>query len=461
MIIGITGNSGTGKTTFANMLKEIYSENVYIIDADKIAKELMVPQNEYFKDVVNLFGENILDSLGLIDRNKLADIVFNDSKMKDELDKLTFKYVGEETKNVISKNLAPIYIIDAPLLIESKLNDLCDRVISIIADEDIKLKRICERDNKQKDEALLRINSQEDDLFYIKNSDYVIVNNENLDIKKQSEDIVLYLDSNIRNENIVIIQNEDLKILQFKKLLEFGDIKHAFTLKPLDFGSNAKYEEIKDTVDNNYKRVCDFLGIDYSNLVRSKQTHTKNVVIIENQNGMFPKELDDVDAMITKKEGKILSLVFADCTPIFVYDKEKKIVANIHSGWQGTLQKISFETLKKMINEFGCNPKDLICLFGPTIRKCHFEVDEDVKDKFIREYKDICNEEEFVTTSNIEGKYYLDTVYLNKKIMLNLGLAEENIIDSNICTVCNSNLIHSYRAEKENALRCTSLICKI
>lgn len=461
MIIGITGNSGTGKTTLAKELQKIYEEDIYIIDADRIAKELMVPVSEYYKKTLNLFGENILNTDGEIDRRKLANIIFNDSKAREELDKLTFKYVVDETKKIISKKLANNYIIDAPLLIESKLNELCDRVISIIADEDVKLDRICIRDNKEKNEAFLRINSQKDDIFYIKNSDYVVVNNDDLDVEKQAKDLLVYLNSYIKNENIVIIQDKDLKILQFKKLLEFENIKHAFTLKPLDFGSNAKYESIKDEVDNNYKQLCSFLGLDYNGLVRSKQTHTKNVEIIDTQNGMFPKELDDVDALVTEKENKILSLVFADCMPIFVIDKTKQIIANIHSGWQGTLQKISLETINKMIDVFKCNPKDIYIFIGPTIRKCHFEVDEDVKDKFVKEYKGICNEEEFVTKSSVERKYYIDTICLNKRILESVGLPKENIIDSNICTVCNSNLIHSYRAEKENALRCTSVICKI
>ena len=112
-----------------------------------------------------------------------------------------------------------------------------------------------------------------------------------------------------------------------------------------------------------------------------------------------------------------------------------------------------------MIKEVGCNSKDIICTIGPTIRKCHFEVEEDIKNKFVESFKNICKEKDFVEIKN-NGKYLLDTVYLNKKMMLEGGILEENIIDSNICTVCNSNLFHSYRAEKENAGRSTAIICK-
>ena len=114
-------------------------KKTYIIDADKIARELMIPESEYFKDILNIFGNEILNSDGTINREKLARLIFNDNKNREELDKLTFKYVGNETKKILSRNLSEIYIIDAPLLIESKLNLLCDRVISIIADEDVKI----------------------------------------------------------------------------------------------------------------------------------------------------------------------------------------------------------------------------------------------------------------------------------------------------------------------------------
>lgn len=462
MIIGITGNSGAGKTSLCNEIVKNYSKGITILDADKIAKELLVPGQEYFNKILTLFGETILDSNGEINRKKLANIIFEDPTKKEKLDEITYKYVVEETKKRANEIEADI-IIDAPLLIESRLNEICDVVISVLADKEIKLKRICKRDNLNEEEALLRLNSQKQDEFYIKNSDYVIINNEETDLKKQAQDIIEFLNSNCYNEQIVIIQKNDLRFLQFRRLLKFKNLVHAYTLKPLDFGSNATYKIIEKTVLNNYQTLCEFLKIDYRNITRPNQTHTKNVVNVENEKGIFPEKLIEVDGLVTDKKDKILSLVFADCTPIFLYDKDKKIIGNIHSGWQGTLKKIAKEAIKKMREEFTSNPEDIICLIGPTIRKCHFEVEEDVKNKFVEEFKEICREEEFVTKGKVEEgiqKYNIDTVYLNKKVLLSCGILEENIIDSNICTVCNSNLLHSYRAEKENARRSTSIICK-
>ena len=417
MIIGITGNSGTGKTLIAKAIKKAFkNEKTEIIDADKIAKELAVPNQEYFKKIVGLFGKEILTKEGIIDRKKLASIIFENGIKREKLNKITYKYVGEETKNRIAKSKSKTIIIDAPLLIESKLNKLCDVVISVIADQKTKLERICTRDNTDKKAALQRLNSQKHDEFYIKNSNYVVVN-EDIDINDKARDLVEFLNANCYNNKIVIIQNKDLRFLQFKKLLEYRELSHAFTIKPMDFGSNKTYKDKKQEITNNYKAICKFLNLNYKDIVRPCQTHTKNVAYIRNETGIFPKELIDIDGAITDKENKILSLVFADCMPIFLYDKNKKIIANVHSGWQGTMQKIVKEAINKMIKKFNCDPKDIICLIGPTIRKCHFEVDEDIKNQFVASFKNICNEKRFVSKGSKKGKYYIDTVYLNKKMI--------------------------------------------
>ncbi len=416
MIIGITGNSGTGKTALCKaILENSNNKTVSILDADKIAKELSTPGKEYFKKIINLFGKNILNEEGIIDRKILASIIFNDSNKREKLNEITYKNVVEEIKKRIKITKSELIIIDAPLLIESGLSKVCDIVISTLAKENKKIERICLRDKQSYENAVLRLQSQKEDLFYISNSNYVIINN-SLNLQVIAKDILEFLDSRAYNDEIVIIQNENIRILQFKKLLA-ENVKHAYTLKPLDFASNNTYKDKQNEVKNNYELLCDLLKIDYKNIVRAYQTHTTNVRYIGDEIGVFPKKLLDVDGLVTDKKDKILSLVFADCTPIFLYDKNKNIVANIHSGWQGTLGKIIIEALNKMIIDLKCNPNDILCAIGPTIRKCHFEVEEDIKNRFVEGFKDICKENEFVTSISNE-KYLIDTVYLNKKMML-------------------------------------------
>lgn len=265
--------------------------------------------------------------------------------------------------------------------------------------------------------------------------------------------------TDLSNENTVHIRKNEIEYIQFKKLLEYEDIlTHCFTLKPLDFGDNSNYEEKKDIVNENYKEICNALNIDYKNIVRPYQTHTNNVKELGEDLGIFLKENTNIDGLITNKRNKVLSLTYADCTPIYLFDPVKRAIGNIHSGWQGTVKKIAKRSIEKMIEVYNSNPKDIICVIGPTIRSCHFEVEDDVKDMFFKEFGDM---EDIITEGEIKQgkqKYYIDTVKINKNMLMEMGLREENIIDSNICTVCNCDLIHSYRREGKNAGRNTALI---
>ena len=199
----------------------------------------------------------------------------------------------------------------------------------------------------------------------------------------------------LSNENIIHIKKENIEYLQFKKLLEYEDvITHCITLKPQDFGNVSNYEIVKETVEENYKKICKELNLNYNNIVRPKQTHTDNIKTVgvgafDNPNNIYPEYLDDVDGVITDKKDIVLSTAYADCIPLIFFDPVKKVVANIHSGWQGTLKRIGVKAVKQLIEEYSCNPRELICCIGPSIRKCCFEVDQDVKKQFEDEFNDV------------------------------------------------------------------------
>lgn len=187
MIIGVTGNSGSGKTLISSLLKKEYDAEV--IDADKVVKEMSVNGTEYFNEIIKTFGKEVLLGNGRLNRKELANIVFKDNKKKEQLDLITFKYVVDEIKRRVKLSKNNIVIIDAPLLIESKLNKICCVVISIVADKDIRINRICVRDGIDVKEGILRINAQQKNDFYIKNSDYVIENNNDCNLEKHIENI--------------------------------------------------------------------------------------------------------------------------------------------------------------------------------------------------------------------------------------------------------------------------------
>lgn len=260
----------------------------------------------------------------------------------------------------------------------------------------------------------------------------------------------------LSNENIIHVKRENVEYLQFKKLLDYG-ILNAYTIdKNLGFKANdAKGNIIKEKeeqVINDYKKVCNALGEDYKKIVKPIQKHTNNIEIVENEiNVDIPdincKEYDNIDGLITDKKDIILATTSADCITLLFFDPVKRVIANVHSGWKGTLQRISVKAVEKMVEKYNSKYEDIICCICPSIRRCHFEVKKDVEKLFKEEFKDL-NLEEIIDEKENES-WYIDTVLINKIILEKKGLKQENIIDSNICTVCNKDLMHSYRAEKE------------
>lgn len=160
LIIGLTGSTGSGKSAVADYLNKI---NMFIIDADKIGHEIIKKEKPAYTEVVQTFGDLILDSNKEINRQKLGNIVFQDQNMLKLLNEYTHKYIIDEIKALIKTQITKEYrgiVIDAALLIESGLNKLADKVWIVSATRDIRLKRIMERDNLTYEQALARINSQ-------------------------------------------------------------------------------------------------------------------------------------------------------------------------------------------------------------------------------------------------------------------------------------------------------------
>ena len=192
-IIGITGSSGSGKTTLSKILNE--REDVKVIDADKIVKEMSVPGTEYLNAIKDKFGTEVFFEDGNINRKALASKIYSENSAREELNKLTFKYVVDEMllrikQITLNETNIKIVVIDAPLLLEAGLDKVCDYVVALVADKELKIKRICQRDNIDEKTAESRLNIQNDDKFYTDKADFVIVNSKNCDLKNEIEKVL-------------------------------------------------------------------------------------------------------------------------------------------------------------------------------------------------------------------------------------------------------------------------------
>jgi YfiH family protein len=258
----------------------------------------------------------------------------------------------------------------------------------------------------------------------------------------------------LSNKIVIHVKKQNTEYLQFIKLLEYEDkITHAYSLgidknyRTVSKNGNMTEEE-RQKVERNYNELCKSIGANSLKVVGSNQFHTDKVECVESLKSFYQENIE-VDGICTNKKEIILSTINADCILLLFYDPVKNVIANTHSGWRGTLQRISVKTVEKMKEKYESNPKDIICCICPSIRKCHFEVEKDVKEMFEKEFKTLYNINEIIEEKVPNLKWNIDTVQINKIILQEVGLKTENIMDSQICSVCNKDIIHSFRVEKE------------
>lgn len=279
--------------------------------------------------------------------------------------------------------------------------------------------------------------------------------------------------------NYYIVDDGKTQLLKFKKLDEFKDnIELVYSLKTYNNGfkyeiNDACHQDVRLT---KFDSISKSLNIDKSKIILPKQEHTDNIRIIHEKDivdckNNYTKEdnldnidstlvtnlfykLRDIDGLITNVKGAILATTFSDCTPIFFYDPIKNVIGNIHSGWVGTTKKIGAKAVDMLVNKMDCNPKNILCFIGPHIRKDHFLVNGDVKEIFENTFMDICKKYDIIEETNLyneKGKQYrIDTTLINKIMLIEKGILENNIFDCDLCTVCNKDIFHSRRAEGIN-----------
>ena len=182
-VIGITGNSGSGKTTVCAILAEHGGD---VINADAVTHRLMEQGTAVYKKIVSAFGTGILDE-NKIDRKKLGTIVFNDEKKRTQLENIIHPAVVDEILSSIKNSRAPFTALDVVLLIESGLNKHCDAVWLVTAPEDMRLSRIISRDSLSEEAADARMRNQRN--VPPEAADRLIINDGNIEnLEKQVAD---------------------------------------------------------------------------------------------------------------------------------------------------------------------------------------------------------------------------------------------------------------------------------
>lgn len=199
---------------------------------------------------------------------------------------------------------------------------------------------------------------------------------------------------------------------------------------------------LKDVlIEKNRTKFFKKIKIDKNLIVSAKLVHGNNVQIVtQKQAGKF---IAKTDGLITNEKNLFLVITVADCLPIFFYDSKKEIIALVHTGWRSLVKNILTNIIQKFKEDFKSNPKDIAVKIGPGISKCHFEVKNDVLNKF----KDFAG-----AISKRGGKNYLDLKMIAKEQLLDLGIKENAIEMTPECTYCLKNKYFSYRRDKPENL---------
>ena len=201
-----------------------------------------------------------------------------------------------------------------------------------------------------------------------------------------------------------------------------------------------------ENVAKNHEILANALGYDVKKCVLSHQVHTDIVRVVTEKDclGLDHHLQPECDGLITNTPGLALVIFTADCTPILLHDPVTGAVGAVHAGWRGTVSGIAAECIKKMCS-LGAKAENIRVAVGPAIHACCYEVGED----FVQSVIELAGEgmaQGFI--KNAHGKLYADIVGMNRRIMLDVGIAIENIDICHMCTCCHPELFFSHRYSK-------------
>ena len=189
-VVGLTGQTGAGKST----VSEVFLKNGFaVINADIVSRTVVEKGTKCLDEIADFFGDSVLNDDRSLNRKALGNIVFSDKVKLETLNTIIYPYITGEILRQIKKYAdsgTSFILLDAPTLFESRSNDFCDIIISVVAEPDTRKQRIISRDGLTEEQALNRMKSQLDEEFFRSHSDYIIDNNGSVeDVREISKEL--------------------------------------------------------------------------------------------------------------------------------------------------------------------------------------------------------------------------------------------------------------------------------
>jgi YfiH family protein len=252
-------------------------------------------------------------------------------------------------------------------------------------------------------------------------------------------------ESVIEDLDVISVSKNGVSFFQFENLQKYPTIRHGIFTRHVGHSTGGFQSlnvslDLGDAADHVRKnRNLVSQVIEGRDLVFVKQVHGDQVVILNPGNidsyGGNHRALGTGDALATNISGKFLTTQLADCQSILLYDPIQHVVANVHSGWRGSIKNIIGRTLAVMKKYFKCHNEDLIAGIGPSLGPCCAE--------FVNYRKEIA--QRFWRYKLADDHF--DFWTLSRDQLTHAGILGENIEISRICTKCNTQTFFSYRGE--------------
>lgn len=232
---------------------------------------------------------------------------------------------------------------------------------------------------------------------------------------------------------------EDYKFLIY-------NLKGSITVGFSTANNNLNFNKNLPEGTENLKKLRQWFGVEevvYLNQVHGVKVHNySSGEKITNMDG---------DGIVTNKKNTIIGVFTADCVPVILADEASGVISAIHSGWKGTLNNITGEGVRNMVNTYGCKPENIKAFIGPHNKSCCYEVSEELIDTF-------------KTSEIFKGQKINEGRYLNMQKCIEIelmkaGVIQDNIISTNLCTYCSEErMLYSYRKKDESMGRLFSFV---
>ena len=210
--------------------------------------------------------------------------------------------------------------------------------------------------------------------------------------------------------------------------------------KSLNMSFREGDEEFR--VLQNWDKLASAFNIPMENFLVLNQVHGDNVFVIKPHGDYFTsREALNYDAILTNRTDLAICIKTADCVPVFVVDRIKKVIAAVHAGWRGSALGITAKVVRLMQNSYGSEPQNILAAIGPSIGACCYEVDLPAADAFRCQN----NAEDFLFPGKRKDRWMLDLVEANRRQILDCGIPAANIEASDLCTVCCRDDFFSHR----------------